>query len=108
MTRLLLAGVSTLALAALVPAAVAVAQGVPKTDAAASNVLLQPWTGPYDGVPPWVKVRPELFKPAFKAAIDMQRAEIAAIVASKDKPTFANTIEPRTSRDASPGRRAPW
>ena len=91
MNRFLLASASLLALAAIAPAALA-QQATPMA-AETSNVLLQPWTGPYDGVPPWDKVRPELFKPAFMAAIDMQRAEIAAIVANPDKPTFANTIE---------------
>ena len=90
MNRFLLASASLLALAAIAPAALA-QQSTPMA-AETSNVLLQPWTGPYDGVPPWDKVRPELFKPAFMAAIDMQRAEIAAIVANPDKPTFANTI----------------
>ena len=91
MNRFLLASASLLALAAIAPAALA-QQATPMA-AETSNVLLQPWTGPYDGVPPWDKVRPELFKPAFMAAIDMQRAEIAAIAANPDKPTFANTIE---------------
>ena len=28
---------------------------------ATANILLADWTGPYDGVPPWDQVRPELF-----------------------------------------------
>ncbi|BCS33110.1 peptidase M3 [Luteitalea sp. TBR-22] len=60
---------------------------------AASNPLLQEWTGPYGGVPPWDKVDPALFKPAFLAAIDLQRKEIDAITSNPAPPSFANTIE---------------
>ncbi len=61
----------------------------PTTD----NPLLDQWTGPYGGVPPWDKVQPALFKPAFLAAIEMQRKEIGAIADDPAPPTFANTIE---------------
>lgn len=37
--------------------------------APAANPLLAPWTGPYGGVPPWDKVKPELFPAAFEAAL---------------------------------------
>ncbi|WP_110174723.1 M3 family metallopeptidase [Luteitalea pratensis] len=60
---------------------------------AATNPLLQEWTGPYGGVPPWDKVLPELFKPAFLAAIDLQRQDIEAITKITAPATFANTIE---------------
>jgi len=43
--------------------------------ATAANPVLAPWTGPYGGVPPWDRIRPELFPQAFEAAI----AEIAAV-----------------------------
>jgi peptidyl-dipeptidase Dcp len=58
-----------------------------------TNPLLQEWTGPYGGVPPWDKVSPTLFKPAFLAAIDLQRKEIEAIAGNTAPATFANTIE---------------
>ena len=57
------------------------------------NPLLQEWTGPHGGVPPWDKVSPALFKPAFVAAIEIQRREIEAIASDPAPPTFANTIE---------------
>ncbi|MBA2353465.1 MAG: M3 family metallopeptidase [Acidobacteria bacterium] len=57
------------------------------------NPLLREWTGPYGGIPPWDQVQPELFKPAYLAAIELQRAEIRAIAANPEAPTFANTIE---------------
>jgi peptidyl-dipeptidase Dcp len=41
--------------------------------------LLQPWTGPHGGVPPWDKVQPEQFPPAFEVAFADLRAEIRAI-----------------------------
>ncbi len=57
------------------------------------NVLLAPFSGPYDGVPQWDKVRPGLFDEAFAFAIDEQRREVAAIVANPAPASFANTIE---------------
>ncbi len=57
------------------------------------NVLLAEWTGPFAGVPPWDKVRPDLFPQAFQFAIDEQRREVLAIADSPEPPTFANTVE---------------
>jgi peptidyl-dipeptidase Dcp len=57
------------------------------------NVLLADWTGPYDGVPPWDQVKPELFPEAIQFGIDEQRREVLAIADSPDAPTFANTVE---------------
>jgi peptidyl-dipeptidase Dcp len=59
----------------------------------ANNILLAEWTGPYDGVPPWDQVRPELFPGAFQVAIDEQNREVLAIANNPEPPTFANTIE---------------
>ena len=58
-----------------------------------NNVLLTEWAGPYDGVPPWDQVKPELFNEAFQFAIDEQRREYQAIANNPDAPTFANTME---------------
>ncbi len=54
--------------------------------------LLQPWTGPHGGVPPWDKVSPEMFPPAFTVASDRLRAEMRAIVENPAPPTFDNVI----------------
>lgn len=54
--------------------------------------LLQPWRGPYGGVPPWHLVRPELFVPAFDQAMALSTAEIQTIAENPAPPTFDNTI----------------
>jgi peptidyl-dipeptidase Dcp len=56
------------------------------------NPLLAPFTGPYGGVPPWDKVKTAEIKPALLKGMELHRAELAAIVANKEAPTFANTI----------------
>jgi peptidyl-dipeptidase Dcp len=60
--------------------------------APAPPLLLQPWTGPHGGVPPFDKVTPEAFPPAFEAAFDKLRAEVRAIAEDPAAPTFANVI----------------
>jgi peptidyl-dipeptidase Dcp len=57
------------------------------------NILLAKWQGAYDGVPPFDKVKPELFPEALQAGIDEQRREVLAIADNPEAPTFANTIE---------------
>jgi peptidyl-dipeptidase Dcp len=54
--------------------------------------LLQEWTGPYGGTPPWDKVTAAKLREALLEGIDLQRAEIAAIADNPDAPTFANTL----------------
>ena len=54
--------------------------------------LLQPWKGPYGGVPPWNLVRENEFLGAFDAAIKLSEAEIDAIANDPQPPTFKNTI----------------
>ena len=54
--------------------------------------LLQPWTGPYDGVPPFDKVTPAKLREAMLEGIELQRADIAAIANNPEPPTFANTM----------------
>jgi peptidyl-dipeptidase Dcp len=57
-----------------------------------SNPLLAPWTGPL-GMPPFDRILPEHFPPAFAAAMEEHLAEIAAIGTDPAAPSFANTIE---------------
>ncbi|MGM9838431.1 MAG: M3 family metallopeptidase [Paludibacteraceae bacterium] len=55
------------------------------------NPLLTEQNTPY-GVPAFDKVKPEHYIPAFKEAIAQNKAEIQAIIANLDEPTFVNTI----------------
>ncbi len=64
----------------------------PPQPAMPENPLLQPWTGPYGGVPPFDKVRVEDFKPALEAAMAENLAEIDRIANDPAPPTFENTI----------------
>lgn len=64
----------------------------PALAAASDNPLLQPWSGPHGGVPPFGEVKVEQFLPAFEAAMAEQLAEVAAIAANPEAPTFDNTI----------------
>lgn len=61
-------------------------------DGGSLAALLTPWTGPYGGVPPWDRVDPASFGEAFDAAIAEARADIDAIAADDEPPTFDNTI----------------
>jgi peptidyl-dipeptidase Dcp len=59
----------------------------------AANPILDPWTGPYDGVPPWDKVKPADFPAAFDAAMKQTKAEFEAILTNPAPVTFDNTIK---------------
>ncbi|HYI63718.1 MAG TPA: M3 family metallopeptidase [Allosphingosinicella sp.] len=90
-----LAGAAAAALGIGIPAMAQTSPAPAPAPAAAAtdNILLADWAGPYDGVPPWDRVRPELFPAAFQAAIDEQSREVLAIANNPEPPTFANTIE---------------
>jgi peptidyl-dipeptidase Dcp len=89
---MLLRGAAAMALASAVPANAA-QQPAAAAATVANNVLLKDWTGPYDGVPPWDQVKPELFPAAFQVSIDQLLAETDVIANDPEAPTFANTIE---------------
>lgn len=55
--------------------------------------LLEPWSGPCGGLPPFDKVTPPALEAAFRAAIDLKRTELRAITDTPQPATFANTIE---------------
>src|SRR5271165_2283410 len=68
-------------------------RGCPMTNASVdANPLLEPWTGPFEA-PPFDRIEPSHFRPAFDAALRDARAEIDAVAADPSPPTFANTIE---------------
>ncbi|GGW60984.1 peptidyl-dipeptidase Dcp [Winogradskyella epiphytica] len=56
------------------------------------NVLLQEWTGPYEGVPAFDKISVEAIKPAVEEAMKLNLAEIEEIANNTEAPTFENTI----------------
>ena len=55
------------------------------------NIFQENWNTPY-GTAPFSKMAVEDYVPAVKAGIEAQKAEIQAIVANPDAPTFENTI----------------
>ncbi|QZE16024.1 M3 family metallopeptidase [Halosquirtibacter laminarini] len=55
------------------------------------NPLLETWTTPYQ-TPPFSKIKPEHYRPAFDIAIKEAKEEVDAIINSKENPTFENTI----------------
>jgi peptidyl-dipeptidase Dcp len=58
-----------------------------------ASPILDPWKGPYDGVPPWDKVKPADFPAAFDAAMKQTKAEFEAILTNPAPVTFDNTIK---------------
>jgi peptidyl-dipeptidase Dcp len=89
MLRRTFLGASAAAIATLPRSTASLAKGAP---AVTADPLLSPWTGPYGGFPRFDQIKPTDIKPALMKAMDLQRAEIAAIAGAKDAPTFANTI----------------
>lgn len=57
-----------------------------------SNPFFETWATPF-GVPPFDRIEPEHFPPAFDRGMEEQLAEVDAITASSETPTFANTVE---------------
>ena len=61
-------------------------------DTLAHNPFLEPFGTPH-GTVPFDRIRTEHYEPALREGIRRQLAEIDAITANPDEPTFANTIE---------------
>ncbi len=57
-----------------------------------TNPLLSEWETPFE-MAPFDAVSDEDFAPAFEAALEEARGEIAAIADNPEPPTFANTVE---------------
>ena len=57
-----------------------------------SNPFLTGWDTPY-GIPDFGAVKEKHYIPAFEAGIAQQQAEIDAIIANADAPTFENVVE---------------
>src|SRR5579863_3343380 len=61
--------------------------------ASADNPVLADWGSARGGMPAFDKIEVEHFLPALDEAMAAYRAQIAAIAASPEPPTFANTLE---------------
>ena len=59
-----------------------------------ANPLLEPWPGPFGGVPPYDQMRIEQLRPALEAAMAEQLALVEQIAGDPAPPTFANTLVP--------------
>lgn len=64
-----------------------------KPEAMTENLLLKEWTGDYQGVPAFDKMKVADIKEAILKGMEMSLAEIDAIANNSEAPTFANTIE---------------
>jgi len=58
----------------------------------AGDPLLDAWTGPHGGTPPFDLIKVDAFKPALLKGMDLQRVEIAAIAGNTAAATFENTF----------------
>jgi peptidyl-dipeptidase Dcp len=56
------------------------------------NPFFEAWTTPFE-LPPFDRIRPEHFPPAFDRGMAEHAAEIGAIAGAAEPPDFANTIE---------------
>lgn len=56
------------------------------------NILVQKWTGPYQGVPAFDKMTVADIKPAMEEAMELGLADIDRIANNPEPPTFENTI----------------
>ncbi|TAJ67268.1 M3 family metallopeptidase [Brevundimonas sp.] len=104
--QLLVAGGSLFALSACATNGMSVGGGTPaatlEADAAAARAvlpaqtpraeLLQPWTGAYDGTPPWDRVTPAKLREAMLEGMELARADVVAVANNPAPPTFANTM----------------
>jgi peptidyl-dipeptidase Dcp len=90
-TGKILAGAAAFLLSGVAMTAVANARQMTSTKAA-EPVFLQEWQGPYEGVPPWDKVKVAQFPAAFQSAMDESKAEFEAILETPGPITFENTI----------------
>src|SRR5215213_1783264 len=56
-----------------------------------NNPFFEDWRGPF-GVPPFGRIAPEHFRPAFDRGFAEHEAEIAAVASDRAEPSFDNTI----------------
>jgi len=68
--------------------------GKQENQVSADSALLQTWTGPFEGVPPWDEVKIADFPGAFEARMADVQSAFDAVRNDTAPATFANTIEP--------------
>jgi peptidyl-dipeptidase Dcp len=60
---------------------------------AQAQALIDPWPGPYGGLPPLAGVEPLAIEEAVRAALNIKRAEVQAVSTNPAAASFQNTIE---------------
>ena len=83
-----------LGMAAIVLFAACKSDSQDKDDAMENNVMLTEWTGPYQGVPAFNKMKVEMLKPAILEGMQQHLEEIDSIANNPEAATFENTIIP--------------
>jgi peptidyl-dipeptidase Dcp len=58
-----------------------------------SNPLIEDWSGPYGGVPPWDRVNAADFPEALEKSLAEEREAVERIANNPAPPTFENTVE---------------
>ena len=58
-----------------------------------TNVLMEDWSGPYGGVPPWDHVKAAHFTEALESSLVERHSAVVRIARNPEPPTFENTIE---------------
>jgi peptidyl-dipeptidase Dcp len=82
--------VLVLFLALLAPVAATAPATIPTPTA--PNPFFQEWKTPF-GMPPFDRIEPGHYLPAFQEGIAQRRKEVEAIASSQGAPTFSNTVE---------------
>lgn len=59
--------------------------------AASASIITEAWPGPFEGVPQWDKVAPDMFPAAFTDAMAAVKAEVEAVATNPEAPNFENT-----------------
>ncbi len=71
-----------------------VAETTTPNDTTKASEMLDPWAGPYGGVPPFRSVRVDEFSKAFDVAIERAEQDIDQIANNPETATFENTLLP--------------
>ena len=101
--KLILAAAMCLAVAACSDRAAPDTEEAATDVTATTNPLLEDWDTPF-GVPPFDRFSSDDYLPAMRASMEEHNAEVDAIVANTDAPTFGNTIEALERSGKSLGR----